>query len=79
MEGLTDDVEKSNEMLLILEEKLNDREAGIKRLRHQLQQYDVVEEKTDTLATDEKDTNADVTVPMEPEPEPKAKLENEEL
>ncbi|KAF5817297.1 putative WTAP/Mum2 family protein [Helianthus annuus] len=79
MEGLTDDVEKSNEMVLILEEKLNDREAEIKRLRHQLQQYDVAEEKTDTLATDEKDTNADVAVPMEQEPEPEPKLENEEL
>ncbi|XP_076937038.1 FKBP12-interacting protein of 37 kDa-like [Bidens hawaiensis] len=69
MEGLTNDVEKSNEMVLILEEKLSDKEAEIKRLRHQLRQYDTAEEKAEALVDVEKDTNEDVAVESIPEPE----------
>ncbi|KAL8225988.1 hypothetical protein R6Q57_018545 [Mikania cordata] len=72
MEGLTNDVEKSNEMVLILEEKLSDKEAEIKRLRYQLEQQDMVQEKTETIASDKNyyDTNMDITVSVEPKPEP---------
>ncbi|KAK9069906.1 hypothetical protein SSX86_010304 [Deinandra increscens subsp. villosa] len=62
VEGLKNDVEKSNEMVLILEEKLEDKEVEIKRLRHQLQQTDTVEEITETLAAD---TNEDVIMSNE--------------
>ncbi|KAK1427661.1 hypothetical protein QVD17_16353 [Tagetes erecta] len=75
MEGLTNDVEKSNEMVLILEEKLSDKEAEIKRLRYQLQQHDTGEEKTETLAADEKISDENVTtVSTEPEPEPEIEI-----
>ncbi|KAL8261036.1 hypothetical protein R6Q59_025085 [Mikania micrantha] len=72
MEGLTNDVEKSNEMVLILEEKLSDKEAEIKRLRYQLEQQDMVQEKIETIASDKNyyDTNMDVTVSVEPQPKP---------
>ncbi|KAI3763158.1 hypothetical protein L1987_53609 [Smallanthus sonchifolius] len=73
MEVLTNDVEKSNEMVLILEESLSDKEVEIQRLRLQLQQYDTLEEKTETLAADKNDTHDDVTVSVHPEPE----IENE--
>ncbi|XP_071686614.1 FKBP12-interacting protein of 37 kDa-like [Rutidosis leptorrhynchoides] len=62
MEGLTNDVEKSNEMVLILEEKLEDKEAEIRRLRYQLNQTSEVEEITRIVAGDKKDTDEDVIV-----------------
>nr|GEV12359.1 FKBP12-interacting protein of 37 kDa-like [Tanacetum cinerariifolium] len=68
MEGLTNDAEKSNEMVLILEEKLADKEAEIQRLRNQLQQKSkssTVEEIVETHAADKKDTDEDVIVTVE--------------
>ncbi|XP_059640539.1 FKBP12-interacting protein of 37 kDa [Cornus florida] len=54
MEGLTNDVEKSNEMVLILQESLGEKDAEIKRLKDELERRNVVEgEKTDTIS-DEK-------------------------
>ncbi|KAL4559732.1 hypothetical protein LXL04_031877 [Taraxacum kok-saghyz] len=62
LEGLTDDVEKSNEMVVILEEKVEEKDAEIQRLRHQLQENkgrSMVEENTDA------DVAQEVTVSME--------------
>ncbi|KVH98194.1 FKBP12-interacting protein of 37 kDa [Cynara cardunculus var. scolymus] len=69
MEGLTNDVEKSNEMVLILEEKLEDKDSEIQRLRQLLQQKGMVEETTETAAAaaDKKDTDEDATVSVEAE------------
>lgn len=67
MEGLTNDVEKSNEMVLILEEKLEDKENEIQRLRQLLQQKGMVEETIETPAADKKDTDEEVTVSVEAE------------
>ncbi|KAJ6686681.1 PROTEIN OF 37 KDA-LIKE PROTEIN putative-RELATED [Salix purpurea] len=58
MEGLTNDVEKSNETVLLLQEKLEERDKELKRLKLQLQQKTNVEEKPDpcpniTASTDE--------------------------
>ncbi|KAJ0441201.1 putative pre-mRNA-splicing regulator WTAP [Helianthus annuus] len=38
MEGLTNDIEKSNEMTLILEERLENKDLEIQRLKQELQQ-----------------------------------------
>lgn len=62
--------------MLILEEKLSDKEAEIKRLRHQLQQHDMEEEKTERLVADKTDTDENVTaVSTEPEPELEPEIE----
>uniref|UniRef100_A0A6N2LY93 Uncharacterized protein n=1 Tax=Salix viminalis TaxID=40686 RepID=A0A6N2LY93_SALVM len=58
MEGLTNDVEKSNETVLLLQEKLEEKDKELKRLKLQLQQKTYVEEKPDpcpniTASTDE--------------------------
>lgn len=45
MEGLTDDVDKSNETVLSLQEKLEEQDAEITRLKQELQQKNVMEEK----------------------------------
>lgn len=51
MEGLTDDVERSNETVLILREKLQEKDCEIERLKQELQQKSIVEEdKTDSLS-----------------------------
>ncbi|KAK6920661.1 Pre-mRNA-splicing regulator WTAP [Dillenia turbinata] len=42
-EGLTNDVEKSNEMALILQERLEEKDAEIQRLKQELQQKSQVE------------------------------------
>ncbi|KAJ9559523.1 hypothetical protein OSB04_004683 [Centaurea solstitialis] len=65
MEGLTNDVEKSNETVLILEEKLEDKENEIQRLRQLLQQKGMMVEEETT--TDKKDTDEEVTVSVEAE------------
>ncbi|TXG55753.1 hypothetical protein EZV62_017066 [Acer yangbiense] len=50
MEGLTDDVDRSNEMVLILKEKLEEKDCEIERLKHELHQKSLLEEeKTDSL------------------------------
>ncbi|KMT10652.1 hypothetical protein BVRB_5g117690 [Beta vulgaris subsp. vulgaris] len=48
IEVLTTDVERSNEMVVILQEKLEERDAEIKRLKLELQQRNVVEELNDS-------------------------------
>ncbi|XP_050288551.1 FKBP12-interacting protein of 37 kDa-like isoform X1 [Quercus robur] len=52
MEGLTNDVERSNEMALILQEKLEEGDQAIERLKNEAQQKSVIEEgmkeKTDS-------------------------------
>lgn len=57
--------------MLILEEKLEDKDAEIQRLRRKLQQQkgmDMVEEKTVVAVADNKDVNDDeVTMSMEAE------------
>ncbi|OMO67553.1 hypothetical protein COLO4_30111 [Corchorus olitorius] len=50
MEGLTNDAERSNETVYILQEKLEERENEIKRLKLELQQKTQVKE--DEMATD---------------------------
>ncbi|KAK9926842.1 hypothetical protein M0R45_024051 [Rubus argutus] len=46
--GLTNDVERSNEMVVIMQEQLEQKESEIKRLKEELEQKSVmVEEKTD--------------------------------
>lgn len=52
MEGLADDVEKSNEMVLILQERLEDKDAEIERLKQDVHQRSTME-KTE-LASDNK-------------------------
>ncbi|XP_058227416.1 FKBP12-interacting protein of 37 kDa [Rhododendron vialii] len=56
MEGQTNDVEKSNEMVLILQDKIEEKDAEIGRLNHELQQRSVImeEEKTEEVS-DKKD------------------------
>ncbi|XP_057951776.1 FKBP12-interacting protein of 37 kDa isoform X1 [Malania oleifera] len=51
VDGLTSDVEKSNEMVLILQEQLEGRDSEIRRLKHELQQKSASEEeKTDSAS-----------------------------
>uniref|UniRef100_A0A5B6YXH2 Putative FKBP12-interacting protein n=1 Tax=Davidia involucrata TaxID=16924 RepID=A0A5B6YXH2_DAVIN len=64
MEGLTNDVEKSNEMVLILQERLEERDAEIIRLKDE---RSMVEEKTE-LASDKKVTD-EVMISAEAETE----------
>ncbi|KAA8540786.1 hypothetical protein F0562_024294 [Nyssa sinensis] len=56
MEELTNDVEKSNEMVLILQERLEEKDDDIKRLKHELHHRSVMEEKTE-LSSDKKVTD----------------------
>ncbi|KAJ6955907.1 FKBP12-interacting protein of 37 kDa isoform X1 [Populus alba x Populus x berolinensis] len=65
MEGLTNDVEKSNETVLLLQEKLEEKDQELKKLKLQLQQKTLVEEKTDpcpnkTVSADELKKEAEV-------------------
>ncbi|KAH9611653.1 hypothetical protein KSS87_022564 [Heliosperma pusillum] len=50
IEALASDVERSNEMVVILQEKLEERDTEINRLNLELQQRNVVEETTDEAA-----------------------------
>ncbi|CAA2992750.1 FKBP12-interacting of 37 kDa [Olea europaea subsp. europaea] len=45
--GLTNDAERSNEMVVILQEKLEEKEDEIRRLKEELQQKNAVEDKTE--------------------------------
>ncbi|KAJ0049310.1 hypothetical protein Pint_15506 [Pistacia integerrima] len=64
MEGLTDDVERSNEMVLILREKLEEKDRKIERLKQELQQKSIMEEEKTDPVSDKKISN-DVTVSEE--------------
>ncbi|GAB4860673.1 FKBP12-interacting protein of 37 kDa [Ancistrocladus abbreviatus] len=47
MEGLTNEMEKSNEMVVILQEKLEEKDSEILRLKNELEQRNLAEEKAD--------------------------------
>lgn len=55
MEGLTNDVEKSNEMVLILQDKIEEKDAEIGRLNHELQQKSATMEEEKIEDFDKKD------------------------
>ncbi|KAL2492562.1 FKBP12-interacting protein of 37 kDa [Abeliophyllum distichum] len=64
VEGLTNDAERSNEMVVILQEKLEEKEDEIRRLKQELQEKSRVEDKTE-LASDNNTTNHDEVPPGE--------------
>ncbi|KAL2492579.1 FKBP12-interacting protein of 37 kDa [Abeliophyllum distichum] len=64
VEGLTNDAERSNEMVVILQEKLEEKEDEIRRLKQELQEKSRVEDKTE-LASDNNTTNYDEVPPGE--------------
>ncbi|KAK4795390.1 hypothetical protein SAY86_013384 [Trapa natans] len=49
-DGLASDVDKSNEMVLILQERLEEKEVELSRLKSGLQQKDLGEEKTELIS-----------------------------
>ncbi|KAM7483173.1 hypothetical protein LguiB_007756 [Lonicera macranthoides] len=59
MEGLTNDVEKSNEMVLIMQERLEEKDAEIERLKQDLHQNNNIseEERTNLPPPDENNNN----------------------
>ncbi|KAL5544085.1 hypothetical protein UlMin_007869 [Ulmus minor] len=62
MEGLTNDVERSNEMVLTLQEKVDEKDKEIERLKQELQQRSSVEEKNDDSAINRDISNNDVAL-----------------
>ncbi|MFS7999464.1 putative WTAP/Mum2 family protein [Helianthus anomalus] len=66
MEGLTNDIEKSNEMTLILEEKLENKDLEIQRLKQELQQK---QGKVTETVVSNKDGDEDDIKPMDAENE----------
>ncbi|KAH9776312.1 female-lethal(2)d [Citrus sinensis] len=61
MDGLTDDVERSNEMVLMLREKLEEKDHELEKLKHELRQKSVLEEDKNDSVSD-KNIGNDVTV-----------------
>ncbi|CAL5440996.1 unnamed protein product [Camellia sinensis] len=59
MEGLTNDMEKSNEMVLILQDSVEEKDDEITRLKQELQQRSIVEEGKTEGASDKKDGDID--------------------
>ncbi|KAL6174922.1 hypothetical protein ACLB2K_051567 [Fragaria x ananassa] len=58
MEGLTNDVERSNEMVVIMQEKLEQKDSKIKRLKDELEQKSIiVEEKIDPASDNGKSSD----------------------
>ncbi|KAK7411091.1 hypothetical protein VNO78_02480 [Psophocarpus tetragonolobus] len=57
MEGLTNDVERSNEMVLMLQDKLEERDREIERLKHELQQKNLEDGNPSDAALDRNDKN----------------------
>ncbi|KAL3512783.1 hypothetical protein ACH5RR_025500 [Cinchona calisaya] len=53
MEGLTNDVDRSNEMVLVLQEKLEERDAEITKLKQELHQRSMMDEDKNELALNE--------------------------
>ncbi|WVZ18357.1 hypothetical protein V8G54_005679 [Vigna mungo] len=51
MEGLTNDVERSNETVLMLQDKLEEKDREIQRLKHELQQKNVEDARSDAALT----------------------------
>ncbi|KAF8399745.1 hypothetical protein HHK36_015616 [Tetracentron sinense] len=54
MDGLTNDMEKSNELVLDLQERLEEKDSELKRLRHELYQKELMEEVKIDSAGDNK-------------------------
>ena len=54
MDGLTNDVERSNEMVLMLQEKLEDKDQEIQRLKDELQEKGFMDEGTTEAASKER-------------------------
>ncbi|PKI37929.1 hypothetical protein CRG98_041704 [Punica granatum] len=67
MEGLTSDVEKSNEMVLILQEKLEEKDQELSRLKSELQQKRLLEEKNDVVCAKREIDEATVSPKIETE------------
>ncbi|XP_062116183.1 FKBP12-interacting protein of 37 kDa isoform X2 [Humulus lupulus] len=62
MDGLANDVERSNEMVVVLEEKLEEKDLEIQRLKQELlQQRSSIEEKTNDSPTSNKITSTEMT------------------
>ncbi|GAV58295.1 DUF1421 domain-containing protein, partial [Cephalotus follicularis] len=55
MEGLTNDVEKSNEMVLILQEQLEEKHRELERLKQELHQKSLAEENKNDSASNRKE------------------------
>ncbi|CAI9784680.1 unnamed protein product [Fraxinus pennsylvanica] len=66
VEGLANDAERSNEMVVILQEKLEEKEGDIRRLKEELQQNSTVEDKTE-LSSDNNTNYEGVEVKTEDE------------
>ncbi|KAI4303834.1 hypothetical protein MLD38_027144 [Melastoma candidum] len=49
LEGLTDDVERSNEMVLVLQEKLEEKDRVLKKLKDELQEKEDHEDRNDIV------------------------------
>ncbi|KAL2243694.1 UNVERIFIED_CONTAM: FKBP12-interacting protein of [Sesamum indicum] len=64
MDRLTGDVDRSNELVVILQEKLEEKEDEIRRLKHQLQENNTVEEEQTVLAPNT-ETNDEGPIPAE--------------
>ncbi|RYR20338.1 hypothetical protein Ahy_B03g065446 isoform A [Arachis hypogaea] len=58
MDGLTNDVERSNEMVLMLQEKLEEKDEEIQRLKDELQEKGFMDERTTEAASKRDDINA---------------------
>ncbi|KAF4369849.1 hypothetical protein G4B88_026899 [Cannabis sativa] len=63
MDGLSNDVERSNEMVVVLEEKLEEKDVEIQRLKQELllQQKSSIEEKTTDSPTSNKKTSTEMS------------------
>ncbi|KAL8457915.1 hypothetical protein ACS0TY_034870 [Phlomoides rotata] len=64
MEKMTGDVDRSNELVVILQEKLEEKEDEIRRLKQEVQENGNVEEEQTVLATDDVTTDEGV-LPIE--------------
>ncbi|CAN6713823.1 unnamed protein product [Malus baccata var. baccata] len=66
MEGLTNDVERSNEMVRITQEQLEEKDREIKRLKQELEQKSLIgKEKADPASDPKKTSDDDEMVPGE--------------
>ncbi|XP_061360393.1 FKBP12-interacting protein of 37 kDa-like [Gastrolobium bilobum] len=63
MDGLTNDAERSNEMILMLQDKLEDKDQEIQRLKDELQQKSFMEDERTDAASNRKDI--DEIIPAE--------------
>ncbi|XP_030494463.2 FKBP12-interacting protein of 37 kDa [Cannabis sativa] len=63
MDGLSNDVERSNEMVVVLEEKLEEKDVEIQRLKQELlqQQKSSIEEKTTDSPTSNKKSSTEMS------------------